>query len=410
MIGRGTRLCLDLFSPGAHKSEFVIFDFCENFEFFGQHPQGFGGASAKSLSQRLFEVRLRLAQVLLGDSDPELTEYAQMLIALLVAQTQALNRSNFIVRQHLRIVEKYQDPNSWNALNDLDIREIFEHIAPLVVETDQDELAKRFDAMMLDLQLFSHIGDRRQVNLIRQVTGIAGQLLKKASIPSVAQHMSTLRMVHAGEWAGDAGVLGIERIREELRELIKFLEHSKQPLVYSTYEDLVISEGQTYELLYNVMDLDAYRRKVQQYVLEHERHIVIHKLKTNAPVTAGELAELERMLFEQGALGTKQDFIQAYGEQPIGRFIRSILGLDANAAKLAFAELLQIGNLNSQQIRFLDTIINYFTERGIVEPSRLFEAPFTDIHTNGVVGVFDVKVSERILELVEGVNRNAEVA
>jgi type I restriction enzyme R subunit len=116
------------------------------------------------------------------------------------------------------------------------------------------------------------------------------------------------------------------------------------------------------------------------------------------------------MLFEQGELGTKQDFIQAYGEQPIGRFIRSIIGLDANAAKLAFAELLQAGNLNSQQIRFLDMIINYFTERGIVEPSRLFEAPFTDIHTNGVAGVFDVKISARILELVEGVNGNSEVA
>jgi type I restriction enzyme R subunit len=410
MIGRGTRLCLDLFSPGEHKKEFVIFDFCANFEFFGQYPQGFGGNSAKSLSQRLFEIRLRLAQVLRQETDPALQEYAEKLIAILVAQTKALNRESFIVRQHLRIIEKYQDASTWNVLNDLDLREIFEHIAPLVVETDQDELAKRFDAMMLDLQLFAHIGDKRQVNLVKQVVGIAGQLLKKGSIPTVAQHMSTLRMVHSGEWAGDAGVLGMERIREDLRELIKFLERERQPLVYTLYEDEFDGNAKDFNLVYNVTNLDAYRRKVQQFIKEHERHIVIHKLKTNAPVTAGELAELERMLFEQGELGTKQDFIQAYGEQPIGRFIRSIIGLDANAAKLAFAELLQAGNLNSQQIRFLDMIINYFTERGIVEPSRLFEAPFTDIHTNGVAGVFDVKISARILELVEGVNGNSEVA
>jgi type I restriction enzyme R subunit len=410
MIGRGTRLCRDLFGPGDHKREFVIFDFCENFEFFGQYPQGFAGSSAKSLSQRLFEIRLRLAQVLRRESEPDLQDYAQKLIDILVSQTRALNVVSFIVRQHLRMVEKYQDVHSWNALNDLDLREIFEHIAPLVVETDEDELAKRFDAMMLDLQLFAHIGDKRQVGLVKQVVGIAGQLLKKGSIPAVAQRMDTLRMVHAGEWAGDAGVLGLERIREDLRELIKFLEREKQPLVYSTYEDTFEATAREHTLLYNSNNLEAYRRKVQQYIREHEHHIVIHKLKTNVPVTPAELGELERMLFEQGELGTRQDFIQAYGEQPLGWFIRSIIGLDANAAKLAFSDLLQAGNLNSQQIRFVDTIINYFTVKGVVEPARLFESPFTDIHSNGVLGVFDEKTSGRIIEMMEGVNRNAGVA
>jgi type I restriction enzyme R subunit len=245
---------------------------------------------------------------------------------------------------------------------------------------------------------------------VKQVVGIAGQLLKKGSIPAVAQRMDTLRMVHAGEWAGDAGVLGLERIREDLRELIKFLEREKQPLVYSTYEDTFEATAREHTLLYNSNNLEAYRRKVQQYIREHEHHIVIHKLKTNVPVTPAELGELERMLFEQGELGTRQDFIQAYGEQPLGWFIRSIIGLDANAAKLAFSDLLQAGNLNSQQIRFVDTIINYFTVKGVVEPARLFESPFTDIHSNGVLGVFDEKTSGRIIEMMEGVNRNAGVA
>jgi len=410
MIGRGTRLCLDLFGPGDHKSEFVIFDFCENFEFFGQYPQGFVGNAGKSLSQRLFEIRLRLAQVLRQEKEPELLDYAQKLIGLLVAQTKALNVDSFIVRQHLRVVEKYQDAHTWNVLSDLDLREIFEHIAPLVVESDQDEMAKRFDAMMLDLQLFAHIGDRRQVGLIRQVVGIAGQLLKKGSIPAVAQQVDTLRVLHAGEWAGEAEVLGLERIREELRELLKFLERDKRPLVYTTYEDNFEGTAQEHTLVYNANNLDAYRRKVQQYIREHENHLVIHKLKTNVPVTKAELTELERMLFEQGALGTKAQFVEAYGEQPLGKFIRSIIGLDSNAAKLAFSELLQAGNFNSQQIRFVDTIINFFTVKGIVEPSRLFESPFTDINSKGITGIFDEGMSRRIVEMMEGVNRNAEVA
>jgi type I restriction enzyme R subunit len=60
MIGRGTRLCKDLFAINEDKKEFVIFDFCENFEFFNATPKGEVGASSKSLSQRLFELRLRL--------------------------------------------------------------------------------------------------------------------------------------------------------------------------------------------------------------------------------------------------------------------------------------------------------------------------------------------------------------
>jgi type I restriction enzyme R subunit len=410
MIGRGTRLCRDLFGPGEHKTEFVIFDFCENFEFFGQNPQGFGGSKAKSLSQRLFEIRLRLAQVLLQEKESEYQAYAQKLMEQLIAQTKALNLDSFIVRQHLRMVEKYQDRHAWNVLSDLDIRDLFEHIAPLVVESDQDEMAKRFDAMMLDLQLFTHIGDTRQAGLMKQVTGIAGQLLKKGSIPAVAQRMDTLRWLHAGEWAGEANVLGLERIREELRELLKFLEREKQPLVYTTYEDSFESNAQEHNLIFNANNLDAYKRKVQRYILEHRQHIVIHKLRNNEPVTQAELQELERMLFEQGELGTKAQFIEAYGDQPLGRFIRSIIGLEANAAKQAFAQLLQTGSFNSQQIRFIDTIINFFTEKGVLEPSRLFESPFTDLHSNGIMGVFDEGTSSRIIEMLERVNRNAEAA
>jgi type I restriction enzyme R subunit len=410
MIGRGTRLCKDLFGPDEHKTAFVIFDFCENFEFFGQHPAGFAGSTGKSLSQRLFETRLRLAQVLRQETEPALLEYAQQLIDILVAQTQALNPDSFIVRQHLRTVEKYCDPHAWNALNDDDIRALFSDVAPLVNESDQNEMAKRFDAMMLDLQLFSHLGDRRQTGLIRQVVGIAGQLTKKGSIPAVAQKMDTLRRVHANDWSADAGVLGIERIREDLRELLRFLERDKQPLVYSTYEDSFESEAREHTLLYNVNNLDAYRRKVQQYILEHEQHLVIHKLKTNVPITRAELQELERMLFDQGALGTREEFIKAYGEQPLGKFIRSIIGLDANAAKEAFSTLLQSGHFNSRQIRFIDTIVNFFIAKGGVEPARLFESPFTDLDSGGMLGVFDEGTSGKIIALVERVNGNAEVA
>ena len=208
----------------------------------------------------------------------------------------------------------------------------------------------------------------------------------------------------------NASVLGLEKLRLELRDIIKFLEKDSRPIVYTNYEDSFHDPAKEQIIIYGFNDLEAYKRKVQQYLLEHQSHITIHKLRMNIPVTKTELQELERMLFEQGELGTKENFIKAYGEQPLGKFIRSIVGLDANAAKMAFSELLQNQNFNTQQIRFIDTIINYFTVKGTVELLMLFQSPFTDINPSSVFGLFDETSTAKIRKIIDGVNYNANVA
>lgn len=410
MIGRGTRLCKDLFANNEDKKEFVIFDFCENFEFFNVHPKGIDGNAGKSLSQLLFELRLRLAFALLGQEENELKEFGHSIIDQLVKQTQALNGESFIVRQHWEVVEKYRDPNAWNALSDLDIKELHDHIAPLMMETDQDELAKRFDALMLDIQLSVLNGEKKQVVLIQKVVTTAGKLSKKASIPSVAQKMDTLKEVQQKIFWEGVNIPGIERIRIELRDIIKFLDSENTPIYFTMFEDEFTGVARELQLLYNFNDLDAYKRKVEQYLKEQSNNITIYKLRNNIPVTKGELETLDHMLFEQGTIGTKAEFTKVYGEQPLGRFIRSIVGLDIQAAKLAFAEILNNQTLNAQQIRFMDTIINFLNVKGIIEPSMLFETPFTDINSNGVAGLFEAQIASKIISLIETINHNAEAA
>ena len=58
MLGRGTRLCKDLFGPGNDKKEFFLFDFCQNLEYFSQNPETTDGAAGESLGKRLFKARL----------------------------------------------------------------------------------------------------------------------------------------------------------------------------------------------------------------------------------------------------------------------------------------------------------------------------------------------------------------
>jgi type I restriction enzyme R subunit len=208
--------------------------------------------------------------------------------------------------------------------------------------------------------------------------------------------------------AGD--IPAIERLRIELRDLIKFLDFEETPIYFTSFTDEFEPGVIEHQLVYSFNDLDAYKRKVAQYLKQHSSHLTIHKIRNNIQITKGELRELELMLFNQGELGTKEEFVKAFGEQPLGKFIRGIVGLETNAAKLAFGEILSGQTLNSQQIRFMDTIINFFTVKGVIEPAMLFEPPFTDINTSGIMGVFDEVTSTKIISLIEQINHTAEVA
>jgi type I restriction enzyme, R subunit len=410
MIGRGTRLCEHLFGFGEHKSAFIIFDFCENFEFFNNKPKGFEGTDSKSISRRLFEIRLRLSFVLQNQDDSELKEYGEALMHFLISQTQSLNTKSFLVRQHWEIVEKYRDANAWNALSDLDVKELMDHIAPLITETDQDEMAKRFDLIMLDLQLSMLNGEKKQMTLIEKVAQIARQLSKKASIPAVAAKMVAIRDAQDQCFWEAGSIESIERLRIELRELMKFLDFETAPIYYTSFEDSISDIVQEHQLVYGFNDLEAYKRKVEQYLWAHSHHLSISKLRNNQQISRIDLDTLEQMLFEQGALGSRDAFVKAYGEQPLGRFVRSIVGLDANAAKMAFSTILKGSTFNAQQIRFIDAMINFLTVKGIIEPQMLFDPPFSDINMSGIVGLFDHDTSTKIISLIQQINQTAEVA
>jgi type I restriction enzyme, R subunit len=402
MIGRGTRLCNDLFGFGQDKQYFVIFDLCENFEFFGVHPKGVEGISSKTLSQRLFELRLRLAFALF--------QSAQSIIDHLIHQTQMLNMDSFIVRQHWEVVEKYRDPHAWNALSDLDIKELHDHIGPLMSEGEEGEAAKRFDVLMFDLQLSVLRGEKRKEDLIQKVVNTAGKLSKKGAIPAVAQRMEILIEVQQKLFWEGATVVVVEKVRQDLRDIIRFLDPENAPMYFTRFEDELINDVKDISLGYTINDLDTYKRKVEHYLRQQSSNLIISKLRNNIPITRAELEELDRMLFEQGSLGTKEQFTEAYGKQPLGKFIRSIVGLDSQAAKLAFGEILNHQTLNAQQIRFMDTIINFLSVKGTIDPDMLFDSPFTDINSNSISGLFDDEEARRIIQLIERVNSNAEVA
>ena len=86
-----------------------------------------------------------------------------------------------------------------------------------------------------------------------------------------------------------------------------------------------------------------YHKKVEAYIREHEDHIAIYKLKRNVALTDGDLVQLEEMLFSAEKVESHDRFEQVYGKDlSLKLFIRKIVGLDRNAAKVAFAKYLEV--------------------------------------------------------------------
>jgi len=408
MIGRGTRLSKDLFGPGLNKTHFVIFDFCENFEFFGKKPEGTDASQGKSLSQRLFEQRLKLMKLLQNHENGDLHRYSEELQKLMVEQVQRLNEDSFLVRQHWRIVEKYRDPFQWNALNELDVKELMDHIAVLVTEPDEDELAKRFDLLCYNIEVELVNKNSVSPKPITDVQEIAAKLSKKGSIPAVFDKMNLIKEVQTKSWWAEMDVLKTERLRHDLRNLIRFIDREDSRIVYTNFRDEFVPVVGEAGVIYPTNgNLEAYKNRVSQFIKGKQTHMTIFKLRTNIPISEKELNLLEGMLFEQGECGTKEEFEKAYGKQPLGKFIRSIVGMDVQAAKTAFSKFINSPALNPQQIRFLDTIINYLTVNGTIEPAALFEPPFTDIASNGLIDVFNQDQAAEIVSMVERINQNA---
>ena len=405
MIGRGTRLCPGLMD-GEDKSKFYIFDFCGNFEFFrGKTPRP--STTQLALQGAIFTLKVQMAFKLQGLEwqTPELIEFRKALVADMVRKVQQLNRDNFAVRQHLKFVELYSNPDNYVSLSYEDTLLMEEELAPLVTPDEDDPKAIRFDALMYGIELAYLIGQkhtRARSDLYKKVRGIADV----ANIPEIMAQSELLNQLLHTDYLNNAGINEFEHIRERLRNLVKYIRGG-QP-VYSTNFDDEILTMEWNEAELDTGELENYRAKAEFYLRQHQNEAVIAKLRNNVPLDESDVLALEKILWSE--VGSKEDYEAELGAKPLGEFVREIVGLDMRAAKEAFAEYLDNASLDSRQIYFVNQIVEYIVHNGVMKDlSVLQEAPFTD--RGSIVEVFtDVAVWMGIKAIIDRINANATVA
>ena len=389
MIGRGTRLCPDVFGPGRNKRDFLVFDFCGNLEFFGQDLPVTEGSHQKSLTQRLFETRVGLVRALdAAGLDPELRAST---VGSLHAVVAGMNLDNVLVRPHRRWVERYADRDAWSTVSSEDAEEINGHLAglPSAAQGDHED-AKRFDLLVLRRQLAQLEGDAVAAEHLReQVQAVAGALLGKTAIPSVAERRELLDAVAGDEWWVDVTLPMLEVARLRLRDVVRLIERTTRNPVYTDFADEL---GEAIEIdlprITPGTNVERFRAKAAAYLRQHEDHVALQRLRRNKQLTPEDLAALQEMLLASGA-GEQTDIDRAAEQaEGLGLFIRSLVGLDRQAATEAFARYLDGSHFSAQQIHFVNVIIDELTENGVMEPRRLFESPYTDIAPSGPLDLF----------------------
>ncbi|MBB4073427.1 type I restriction enzyme R subunit [Anoxybacillus voinovskiensis] len=406
MIGRGTRLCKDLLGIGQDKTHFLIFDYCGNFEFFRQNPKGIDGEIGESLTERLFHAKVEMIKELqhLRYQEEEYVVYRNELIDDVLAQIKKLNEESFRVRQSIQYVHKFKNRANWDSLTAMDVNELQQYIAPLIVPLNDDEFAKRFDLLMYTIEL-AKLQTKNATKPIRSVIRTAEALSKLGSIPQVAEQKNIIEKVQTEEFWKEADLFELEAVREALRELVKFLERETRKIYYTNFKDQVLEVKENGSML-EVNDLRNYRKKVEHYLHEHRDQLAIYKLRHNKKLTVQDLRTLEHILWNE--LGTKADYEKEFGDTPIMKLVRKTVGLDPQAANEAFSEFLSNERLNIHQSRFVKLIVDYFVKNGVMDKKVLQEEPFKTV--GSIVDLFKDNLDDarRIISIIDEINRNSE--
>ncbi|MBP9001346.1 MAG: DEAD/DEAH box helicase family protein [Lachnospiraceae bacterium] len=408
MIGRGTRLCSNLMGEGLDKERFLIFDFCNNFEYFRVNKNGAESGVVESLSEKIYNTKAQIARELQAPrytSDETYVDYRINLVGQLHDAVIELNDDSFLVKRHMRYVETFRSLPAWNCLETMEISNIKEHIAPLIKPQRDDELARRFDYLVYSIAL-GLLQSKNVQTPVSIVVQTAERLSAKYSVPQVKKEKDIIEKVLTPDFWDGVTIIELETVRNAMRSLLQYLEKFVRKVYYTDFPDTIIDSTEG-EPIYGGNDLKNYRKKVEYYLKEHSDKISVYKLRNNKKLSAADLKELERILWKE--LGSKDDYIKEYGDTPVGRLVRQIVGVDRAAVNEAFSEFLTEERLNLNQMRFVNLIVDYIAANGNIDDNKvLMGEPFKSVGSITTLFKDDMGTAKQIMEVVAQIKRNSE--
>lgn len=399
MIGRGTRLCPGLFG-NKDKKMFYIFDWCNNFEYFSVHTEGADPVAVKSLTERLFSLRLDIAFALQSAEHQEREEDKKLhdeLKDILHSQVDSLSMARIDVREKIANIEPYRNKEAWTCLNEVDLAKL-KSIASVLPRPNEDEAAKKFDILMLHLQL-EKVDSMVNADKCRtSVIAIARLLEDKITIPVVKARIDTIREVQTVQFWETSTIDILERVRKELRDLVHVLEEGRDDRKFIIdIEDTTSSDDEAARVELNA----TYKQRVIEYLANHTDNATLNKIQNFEQLTAADIEELQRIFWEE--LGTREEYNKETGgkryNNNVAAFIRVIQGIDHKKALEKYAQFIKSANLTSEQEQYLKNILDYISVNGDILLSDFMEYPLKLYRWRDVFGSQFVSLKDFIREV-----------
>jgi type I restriction enzyme R subunit len=212
-----------------------------------------------------------------------------------------------------------------------------------------------------------------------------------------------------------ASVADLDSLRQELRGVMRYrktsyLERAK-PVFLNVAEDEVQYETSRHEVKLKGMDLAAYRSRVESVLKElMDDSDALQKIRSGEPVAEDDLKELAASVLLQDPDLNLDELLHHYPNKSksLALAIRRIVGLDAAKVDDHLKTFVQqYPTLNANQIRFLELLKSHISIYGAIELEKLWENPFTTLHSEGIDGVFtDSDQVDSLLELLTELNES----
>ena len=307
MIGRGTRLCKDLFGPGLDKKDFLIFDYGGNFKRFTDGSPVVNPPLVKSLSERIFASKAKIVMALqnLKYQEDSYKKIRDDYVSELINEIRALDTNSFRVRKRIEVVSKFKKLETWTNLNNQDILQLEDEVAPIIIPPKDHEMIQRFDLSVLSLALAILEGGTSK-SLIRLIRETCNDIMKHGNIPAVSDEKDFIIDVAGEDFWKDIDFLKLEDMRLRIRNLVPLIEDGPKSKYYVDFEDTIISvEEHGTEFFAN--DLSSYKEKVENYIkISVKDDEVLQKIYRNEILSQDDISSLEKILWQD--LGTREDY------------------------------------------------------------------------------------------------------